>query len=224
MPTDGQGKLLFCSAAGMSFNKVDLALATCCCLCCRCYCCRMLIFMVAVLVFLHSVQGRSKLINAHAHKKHISCSISCTHDCVHVPHKKCIEKCVKFCQAMLKDYLSAHMAATVVESERERRGEGKRCLITHFVHCKFLYHIFLSSSFFLLSLSLFCGFGSVPTNTYTRRHTHTHRCCMELLCKTIKNGNLNAAPKSRLRKNTATVLIAVSLAPFFFLCYVCNSI
>lgn len=67
LPTDGQGKLLFCSAAGMSFNKVDLALATCCCLCCRCYCCRMLIFMVAVLVFLHSVQGRSKLINAHAH-------------------------------------------------------------------------------------------------------------------------------------------------------------
>lgn len=96
------------------------------------------------------------------------------------------------------------------EQEREK---GKRCLITHFVHCKFLYHIFLSSSFFLLSLSLFCGFGSVPTNTYTRRHTH--RCCMELLCKTIKNGNLNAAPKSRLWKNTATVLIAVSLALFF---------
>lgn len=103
------------------------------------------------------------------------------------------------------------------EQEREReRGEP----LFNYTFCAlqiFVPHFFVELVFSLVSFAFLRLWLSANKHIQTQAHTHTHTRCMELLCKTIKNGNLNAAPKSRLRKNTATVLIAVSLALFFFL-------
>lgn len=74
---------------------------------------------------------------------------------------------------MLKDYLSAHMAATVVESERGREGEA----LFNYTFCAlqiFVPHFFVELVFSLVSFAFLRLWLSANKHIHTKAHTHTH--------------------------------------------------